>query len=166
MGETPTASAVTTTSRSRWPCPYYALRQRSTLPRPARRVQCSPHLHRTLQRIKDLDKRAGVSFNPATPIDLLDNLLDDVDLVLIMTVNPGFGGQSFIRSQLAKIRAARERIDGSGRRIDLEVDGGINPETAPQAIEAGADVLVAGTASFSGGPDAYAGNIRRLRGDT
>ncbi len=128
--------------------------------------EAGPHLHRTLQRIKDLDKRAGVSFNPATPIDLLDNLLDDVDLVLIMTVNPGFGGQSFIRSQLAKIRAARERIDGSGRRIDLEVDGGINPETAPQAIEAGADVLVAGTASFSGGPDAYAGNIRRLRGDT
>ncbi len=128
--------------------------------------EAGPHLHRTLQRIKDLDKRAGVSFNPATPIDLLDNLLDEVDLVLIMTVNPGFGGQSFIRSQLAKIRAARERIDGAGRRIDLEVDGGINPETAPQAIEAGADVLVAGTAGFSGGPDAYAGNIRRLRGDT
>ncbi len=128
--------------------------------------EAGPHLHRTLQRIKDLDKRAGVSFNPATPIDLLDNLLDDVDLVLIMTVNPGFGGQSFIRSQLAKVGAARERIDGSGRRIDLEVDGGINPKTASQAIEAGADVLVAGTASFSGGPDAYAGNIRRLRGDT
>ncbi len=128
--------------------------------------EAGPHLHRTLQRIKGLDKRAGVSFNPATPIDLLDNLLDDVDLVLIMTVNPGFGGQSFIHSQLAKIRAARERIDGAGRRIDLEVDGGINPKTAPQAIEAGADVLVAGTASFSGGPDAYAGNIRRLRGDT
>ncbi|MFQ5954984.1 MAG: ribulose-phosphate 3-epimerase [Kiloniellales bacterium] len=128
--------------------------------------EAGPHLHRTLQRVKDLGKRAGVSFNPATPIDVLDNLLDDIDLVLVMTVNPGFGGQRFIPSQLAKIRAARERIDRSGRRIDLEVDGGINLETAPRAVEAGADVLVAGTASFNGGPDAYAGNIRRLRGDS
>ena len=126
--------------------------------------EAGPHLHRCVQAIKGLGKRAGVALNPATPIESLDNVIDEVDLVLIMTVNPGFGGQRFIASQLAKIGAARERIERSGRRIDLEVDGGINQETAAQAVAAGADVLVAGSASFTGGPDAYAGNIRRLRG--
>ncbi len=126
--------------------------------------EAGPHLHRCLQAIKGHGKRAGVSLNPATPIESLDNVIDEVDLVLIMTVNPGFGGQRFIASQLAKVGAARARIDGAGRRIDLEVDGGINPETAARAVAAGADVLVAGAASFAGGADAYAGNIRRLRG--
>ena len=126
--------------------------------------EAGPHLHRCLQAIKGHGKRAGVSLNPATPIESLDNVIDEVDLVLIMTVNPGFGGQRFIASQLAKVGAARERIERTGRRIDLEVDGGINPETAAQAVAEGADVLVAGNASFTGGPDAYAGNIRRLRG--
>jgi ribulose-phosphate 3-epimerase len=126
--------------------------------------EAGPHLHRTVERVKSLGKRAGVSLNPATPIDAVDYLLDEIDLVLVMTVDPGFGGQSFIASQLDKIRALRARIDATSRAIDLEVDGGINDETARQAIAAGADVLVAGTASFTGGATAYAGNIRRLRG--
>ena len=126
--------------------------------------EAGPHLHRTIQLIKSLGKKAGVSLNPATPAEALDHVLDDVDLVLVMSVNPGFGGQSFIRSQLDKIRALRKRIDAAGRPIDLEVDGGINVETAREAVAAGADVLVAGTASFTGGQPAYAGNIRRLRG--
>jgi ribulose-phosphate 3-epimerase len=126
--------------------------------------EAGPHLHRTVEHVKSLGKRAGVALNPAPPIDALDYLLDELDLVLVMTVNPGFGGQSFIASQIAKIRAIRARIDMSGRAIDLEVDGGINDHTARQAVAAGADVLVAGTASFTGGPSAYADNIRRLRG--
>jgi ribulose-phosphate 3-epimerase len=126
--------------------------------------EAGPHLHRTIQLIKSLGKKAGVSLNPATPAEALDHVLDDIDLVLVMSVNPGFGGQSFIRSQLDKISALRKRIDAAGRPIDLEVDGGINVETARDAVAAGADVLVAGTASFTGGPTAYAGNIRRLRG--
>jgi ribulose-phosphate 3-epimerase len=126
--------------------------------------EAGAHTHRTIQLIKSLGKKAGLSLNPATPVEAVDYLLDDLDLILVMSVNPGFGGQSFIRSQLDKIRALRRRIDESGRQIDLEVDGGINFETASAAIEAGADVLVAGTATFTGGPDAYAGNIRRLRG--
>jgi ribulose-phosphate 3-epimerase len=126
--------------------------------------EAGAHTHRTIQLIKSLGKKAGLSLNPATPVEAVDYLLDDLDLILVMSVNPGFGGQSFIRSQLDKIRALRRRIDESGRQIDLEVDGGINFETASVAIEAGADVLVAGTATFTGGPDAYAGNIRRLRG--
>ena len=113
---------------------------------------------------QSLGKKAGISLNPATPVEAVDYLMDDLDLILVMSVNPGFGGQSFIRSQLDKIRALRRRIDESGRQIDLEVDGGINFDTAAAAIEAGADVLVAGTATFTGGADAYAGNIRRLRG--
>ena len=129
--------------------------------------EAGPHLHRTVQLIKSLGKKAGVSLNPATPPDHVDGVLADIDLVLVMTVNPGFGGQKFIMSQLEKIRVLRRRIDeataGNGRTIDLEVDGGINAETAKLAIEAGADVLVAGTASFAGGPQAYAGNLRRLR---
>jgi ribulose-phosphate 3-epimerase len=126
--------------------------------------EAGPHLHRTVQLIKSMGRKAGVSLNPATPVEAVDHVLDDVDLVLVMSVNPGFGGQSFIASQLAKIRALRARIDARGRPIDLEVDGGINAETARQAREAGADVLVAGTTTFAGGPGAYAENIRRLRG--
>ena len=125
--------------------------------------EAGPHLHRTLQRIKAAGKRAGVSLNPATPVSAVDHVLDIVDLVLVMTVNPGFGGQSFIASQLDKIAALRRMIDRAGRPIDLEVDGGITARTAPDAIAAGADVLVAGTATFKGGPNAYAGNIAALR---
>ena len=126
--------------------------------------EAGPHIHRTVQHIKSLGKQAGVSLNPATPAKMLDYLIDDIDLVLIMSVNPGFGGQSFISSQLRKIEAVRKMIEKSGRDIRLEVDGGIDAGTAPLAISAGADVLVAGTATFKGGPDAYADNIRRLRG--
>jgi len=126
--------------------------------------EAGPHIHRTVQRIKSLGKLAGVSLNPGTPAKMLDYLIDDIDLVLIMSVNPGFGGQSFIDSQLRKIEAVRKMIDKSGREIALEVDGGIDVNTAPRAIAAGADVLVAGTATFKGGPTAYAGNISRLRG--
>jgi ribulose-phosphate 3-epimerase len=129
--------------------------------------EAGPHLHRTVQLIKSLGKKAGVSLNPATPASAVDGVIDDVDLILVMTVNPGFGGQRFIMGQLDKIRSLRQRIDAAtGRTIDLEVDGGINEETARLAIEAGADVLVAGTATFSGGAGAYAGNIRRLRQGT
>jgi ribulose-phosphate 3-epimerase len=126
--------------------------------------ESGPHLHRTLQLIRACGKRAGVSLNPATPVEAIDAVIGDIDLVLVMSVNPGFGGQAFIPSALDKIRALRRRIDASGRRIDLEVDGGINVDTARAATEAGADALVAGTATFAGGPSAYAGNIRRLRG--
>jgi ribulose-phosphate 3-epimerase len=128
-------------------------------------VEATPHVHRTIQLIKSLGKKAGVSLNPSTPVSAVDYLLDDLDLVLVMSVNPGFGGQSFIESQLDKVAELRRRIDDSGRAIDLEIDGGINFDTAPRAIAAGADVLVAGTATFTGGPDAYEANIRRLRGD-
>ncbi|MFT5438298.1 MAG: ribulose-phosphate 3-epimerase [Alphaproteobacteria bacterium] len=127
-------------------------------------AEAGPHLHRTLQAIRGTGKKAGVSLNPSTPAEAIAHVMDQIDLVLVMTVNPGFGGQSFIASQLAKIRTLREMIDNSGRAIDLEVDGGITVETAPLVIAAGADVLVAGTASFKGGPDCYAENIRTLRG--
>ena len=125
--------------------------------------EAGPHLHRTLQHIKSYGKKAGVALNPATPVSALDYLWEDVDLVLVMSVNPGFGGQNFIEKQIEKIATLRQRIDATGRNIDLEVDGGINPETARQAVAAGADVLVAGTATFAGGPQAYARNIRHLR---
>jgi ribulose-phosphate 3-epimerase len=130
--------------------------------------EAGPHPHRTLQFIRSLGKKAGYVLNPGTPIEMLDPLFDMIDLILIMTVNPGFGGQAFLSSQLSKIEAARARIAASGREILLEVDGGINPETAKHAIAAGADVLVAGTAIFHDpngkrAPD-YAGNIARLRG--
>ena len=125
--------------------------------------EAGPHLHRTLQRIKALGKRAGVSLNPATPAKMLDYVIDEVDLVLVMSVNPGFGGQKFIGSQLRKIAAIRKMIDATGRAIDLEVDGGIDAGNAASVIAAGADALVAGTATFTGGPDAYAANIARLR---
>jgi ribulose-phosphate 3-epimerase len=126
--------------------------------------EAGPHLHRTIQLIRSCKRKAGVALNPATPAAAVAQVLDDVDLVLVMTVNPGFGGQGFIANQLDKIREIRAMIDASGRTIDLEVDGGINAETARQATGAGADVLVAGTATFEGGPAAYAANIRRLRG--
>jgi ribulose-phosphate 3-epimerase len=126
--------------------------------------EAGPHLHRTVQLIKSLGKRAGVALNPATPVEALDYILPELDLVLVMTVNPGFGGQAFITSQLDKIRAVRQRIDALGKPIDLEVDGGINVETAPVVVAAGADALVAGTATFNGGKAAYPANIRRLRG--
>ena len=126
--------------------------------------EAGPHIHRTIQAIKALGKQAGVSLNPATPAKMLDYLIDEIDLVLVMSVNPGFGGQSFIASQLRKIEAVRKMIDKTGREVRLEVDGGINPETARQCVEAGADVLVAGSSSFAGGPARYAGNIAALRG--
>ena len=126
--------------------------------------EAGPHLHRTIQRIKGLGKKAGVSLNPATPAKMLDYLIDEIDLVLVMSVNPGFGGQTFITSQLRKIEAVRKMIDKTGRDIRLEVDGGVTPETARQCVAAGADVLVAGSSSFLGGPARYAGNIAALRG--
>jgi len=125
--------------------------------------EAGPHVHRTIQEIKRLGKRAGLALNPGTPVEAVEYLLPDLDLVLVMSVNPGFGGQSFIASQLDKLRVLRAKIDALGKQIDLEVDGGINDTTAKQAIAAGADVLVAGTATFKGGPASYAGNIRRLR---
>jgi len=120
-----------------------------------------PHLHRSLQSIRARGKKAGVSLNPATHENALQYVLDEIDLVLVMSVNPGFGGQSFIASQLDKIRAIRELI---GRRpIRLEVDGGVTPRTATAIVEAGADALVAGSAAFRDGPSAYARNIAALR---
>ena len=125
--------------------------------------EAGPHTHRTVQAIRALGKQAGISLNPATPAKMLDYLIDEIDLVLVMSVNPGFGGQSFIASQLRKIEAVRKLIDKSGRDIRLEVDGGVNPETARQCVDAGADVLVAGSATFKGGPSQYAANIAALK---
>jgi len=126
--------------------------------------EAGPHVHRTVQAIHVLGKKAGIALNPATPAKMLDYLIDDIDLVLVMSVNPGFGGQSFIASQLRKIEAVRKMIDKSGRAIHLEVDGGIDAATAQQCVAAGADVLVAGTASFKGGADCYPANIAALKG--
>jgi len=126
--------------------------------------ESGPHLHRTLQTIKALGKRAGVVLNPATPIHAIDHVMDMIDLVLVMSVNPGFGGQRFIESQLPKITELRRRITASGRDIDLEVDGGVDRGNAAKVVAAGADALVAGTASFEGGPAQYAANIAALRG--
>jgi ribulose-phosphate 3-epimerase len=124
-------------------------------------VEAGAHLHRSLQAIRALGKRAGVSLNPATPESTLEHVLDLVDLVLVMSVNPGFGGQQFIRSAVDKI----ERIAAmtAGRAIDIEVDGGITPEHAGTVATAGANVLVAGSAVFKGGPSAYAANIAAIR---
>lgn len=126
-------------------------------------VEAGPHLHRTLQAIKAGGVKAGVSLNPHTPIESIKHVMDMVDLILIMTVNPGFGGQSFI-PLLDKIAEARKMIEAIGRDIDLEIDGGVNPETAKKCIAAGANVLVAGTAVFKDGPGGYADNIKALRG--
>nr|WP_298898573.1 ribulose-phosphate 3-epimerase [uncultured Altererythrobacter sp.] len=127
--------------------------------------EAGPHVHRTLQAIRTLGKKAGVVLNPGTPVEVLDNLMDLVDLILVMSVNPGFGGQSFIHSQLDKVRAIRGMIERTGREIHLEVDGGVNPETAKLCVDAGADVLVAGSATFKGGPSQYAANIAALKGE-
>jgi len=126
--------------------------------------EAGAHIHRTLLLIRSLGKKAGVVLNPGTPVEVLDNLMDLADLILVMSVNPGFGGQSFISSQVKKIEAIAKRIAASGREIELEVDGGVNAETARACIAAGANVLVAGSAVFKGGDAAYAGNIRALRG--
>lgn len=125
--------------------------------------EAGAHPHRTAQAIKAAGCKAGVSLNPATPVSVLDHLMGDIDLILVMSVNPGFGGQSFIDSQLDKIRTLRKLIDASGRDIELEVDGGVNRENAAHIIEAGASILVAGTATFKGGPAAYADNVAALR---
>ena len=126
--------------------------------------ESGPHLHRTVQAIKALGCRAGVVLNPATTVKTIEYVLDEVDLVLVMSVNPGFGGQAFLDGQLRKIAALRKQIDATGRPIDLEVDGGIDRDTAARVVAAGADALVAGTATFRGGPEQYAENIRALRG--
>jgi ribulose-phosphate 3-epimerase len=126
--------------------------------------EAGPHLNRTLKRIRQLGAKAGVVFNPSTSPEAIRWMIDDVDLMLVMSVNPGFGGQSFISSQLKKVEALRAMIDASGKDIVLEVDGGVNPETARQCVDAGATALVAGNAVFRGGPEAYAANIRALRG--
>jgi ribulose-phosphate 3-epimerase len=127
--------------------------------------EAGPHLHRTIQRIKGLGKKAGVSLNPATPAKMLDYVLEEIDLVLVMSVNPGFGGQKFITSQLKKIEAIANRVRKLGLDVHIEVDGGVDAQTAPQAVAAGATALVAGTAAFRGGPDSYSANLRALRGD-
>ncbi len=126
--------------------------------------ESGPHLHRTIHLIKAHGKKAGVAINPATSLATIEHILPELDLVLIMTVNPGFGGQAFIVSQIEKIKSLRKAIDAIGKKIDLEVDGGIDPTTAKQVVEAGADVLVAGTATFKGGASHYASNIKALRG--
>jgi ribulose-phosphate 3-epimerase len=126
--------------------------------------EAGPHLHRTLMRIRALGKQAGVVLNPATPLSAIDHVLDLVDLVLVMSVNPGFGGQSFIESALPKIEALRRRLDATGRSIELEVDGGVDSGNAARLAAAGATMLVAGTATFRGGPAAYAANIAGLKG--
>ncbi len=126
--------------------------------------EAGPHLHRTVSRIRDLGCRPGVVLNPATPVDVVDHVIGDIDLILVMSVNPGFGGQTFITSQLKKIEALRKRIDATGRDIVLEVDGGVTAQNAAACVSAGATALVAGTAVFRGGEAAYASNIAALRG--
>lgn len=126
--------------------------------------ESGPHLHRTLMRIRALGKKAGVVLNPATPVSALDHVFDLLDLVLVMSVNPGFGGQGFIESAIPKLELLRRMIDDSGREIRLEVDGGVDAGNAARIAAAGADVLVAGTASFKGGQSHYAANIAALKG--
>lgn len=126
-------------------------------------AEAGPHTHRTLQSIRASGVKAGLALNPGTSESLVDPLIDDVDLILVMTVNPGFGGQSFIQSQLHKIEAVRDKIDASGRDIVLQIDGGVNSDTARHAVEAGATSMVAGSAVFTGDPDQYADNIAALR---
>jgi ribulose-phosphate 3-epimerase len=127
--------------------------------------EAGPHLHRTLRRIRELGAKAGVVLNPATPPEVVDQVLDELDLVLVMSVNPGFGGQSFIDAQLRKIERVRRMLDAAGRsEVVLEVDGGVNEAWARRCVDAGATALVAGSAAFRGGPEAYAANIAALRG--
>ena len=125
--------------------------------------EAGPHIHRTLQAIRTAGMRPGAALNPGTPASIVEPLLDNLDLILVMSVNPGFGGQSFIESQLRKVEELRHMIDQSGRDIVLEIDGGLNPENAPRAISAGVTAIVAGSAVFKGGPSAYGDNIRALR---
>ncbi len=125
--------------------------------------EAGPHVHRTLQAIRATGAKAGVSLNPGTPVEAVDPIIDLVDLILVMSVNPGFGGQSFIETALPKIEKIRRKIDASGRAIVLEVDGGVNANNAQRIIAAGATALVAGTAIYGGDPAAYADNIQRLR---
>ena len=125
-------------------------------------VESEVHLHRTVHAVRDLGVRVGVSLNPSTPVCMLEHVLDDVDLVLVMSVDPGFGGQQFIEATVAKVAALADSI--GDRRVTIQVDGGINAQTAEQVAEVGAQVLVAGSAVFAGGPPCYAGNITRLRG--
>ena len=126
--------------------------------------EAGPHLNRTLKRIRQLGCKAGVVFDPSTPPEVIEWMMDEVDQILVMSINPGFGGQTFMHSQLAKITRLRAMIDATGRDIPLEVDGGVTPETAALCVAAGATALVAGTAVFKGGPDAYARNIAALKG--
>jgi ribulose-phosphate 3-epimerase len=126
-------------------------------------VEAGAHTHRTLQAIRAQGVKAGISLNPSTPETSIDYLYEELDLILVMSVNPGFGGQSFIESQLRKIEAIRRRIDTLGLDIDLEVDGGVNAATVRRVKDAGADLLVAGSATFKGGPDMYAANIDALK---
>ena len=126
--------------------------------------EAGPHLHRSIQRIKGLGKKAGVSLNPATPAKMLDYVIDEIDLVLVMSVNPGFGGQKFITSQLKKVEAIATMVAKRGLAVDIEVDGGVDAGNAASLVNAGATALVAGTAAFRGGPDCYAANIEALRG--
>ncbi len=126
--------------------------------------EAGPHLHRSIQRIKALGKKAGVSLNPATPAKMLDYALDEIDLVLVMSVNPGFGGQKFITSQIKKVEAIATMVEKRGLSVEIEVDGGVDAVNAGSLVSAGATVLVAGTAAFRGGPDCYAANIEALRG--
>lgn len=126
--------------------------------------ESGPHLNRTLKLIRQVGAKAGVVFNPSTQPEVIQYMMDEVDLILVMSINPGFGGQKFMSSQLRKIERLRAMIDETGRDIPLEVDGGVTPETAPLCISAGATALVAGTAVFKGGPEKYADNIRALRG--
>ncbi|MGN6210078.1 ribulose-phosphate 3-epimerase [Asticcacaulis sp.] len=126
--------------------------------------EAGPHLHRSLKYIRQLGAKAGVVLNPATPVEILDWVIDDIDLVLVMSVNPGFGGQSFIDSQLRKIEVIRKKLDAVGHPAILQVDGGVNAGNAHKCVEAGATAMVAGTAVFKGGPSAYAANIKHLKG--
>lgn len=124
-------------------------------------VEAGPHVHRSLQAIRGLGKKAGVALNPGTPAEAIAPLLEDVDFVLAMTVNPGFGGQAFIAPVVDKIRRIKDMV--GDRPIEIEVDGGVTPDTAPLVAAAGATVLVAGSAAFKGGPTAYAANIAAIR---
>ena len=127
-------------------------------------VEAGPQIRQTLQFIKRIGKKAGISLNPSTPASSIVHVMDLVDLILVMTVTPGFGGQNFMEEQLPKIKIIRQMIDEAGGDIALEVDGGINPHTAKKAVDAGADVLVAGTAIFGSPPGEYQENIKKLRG--
>ncbi len=144
--------------------PYLAAFRESGCDRLSIHPEAGPHLDRSLKEIRALGAKAGVVLNPATPPEAIEWVLEALDLVLIMTVNPGFGGQSFIAAQLKKIEAVRRLIDRAGLDIVLEVDGGVTAKTAPQCLAAGATALVAGTAVFKGGPERYSANIRALRG--